>query len=108
MSTRCTIGYDNENFHLYEECFDNDKVYLELSGDCHEVVDSFYSKDSREITVGIDVSVWRKIVESWLNSHWGKTADKDHKKPEIADAPYINELFEGILRRQAKKEIQGE
>ena len=29
MSTRCTIGY-GEGYHLYEECFDQDKVWLEL------------------------------------------------------------------------------
>ena len=33
MSTRCTIAYDQKDFHFYQECFENENVYLELDGD---------------------------------------------------------------------------
>jgi len=105
MSTKCTIGYDNKNFHLFEECFDKDKVYLELNDDCFEIIESFSSKNCREITIGIDVTIWRKIIESWTNSHWGKTPDLDHEEPKI-DASYIKELIENSIRYNAKKEIK--
>jgi hypothetical protein len=105
MSTRCTIGYDTENFHFYEESFDKDKVYLELNDDCFEVIDFFISKEKREIAIGIDVTIWRKIVDSWLNSYWGKNSSLDHKEQEI-DTEYINKLVESSLRDKAKKEIK--
>lgn len=105
MSTRCTIGYDNDNFHLYEECFDSDNIYLELNDDCFEIVESLSSKNKREIVVGINVTIWRKIVDSWLNSSWGKNPALDHKKPDI-DTEYINKLLEDWLRRDAKEEIK--
>jgi hypothetical protein len=31
MSTKCTLAY-GDGFHFYSECFDEDNVYLELSG----------------------------------------------------------------------------
>jgi hypothetical protein len=105
MSTRCTIGYDTKNFHLYEECFDKDKIYLELNDDCFEVVDSFFSKESREITVGIEITTWRKVVESWINSHWGKNPDLDYKEPKI-NTSYMKELIENSLLHDAKEEIK--
>lgn len=105
MSTKCTIGYDIKNFHLYEECFDRDQIYLELNGDCFEIVDSFSSKHEREITIGVDVTTWRKIVQSWIDSHWGKNPQLDHEEQKI-DIEYINKLIENDLRVKAKKEIE--
>lgn len=105
MSTKCTIGYDNDNFHLYEECFDRDKIYLELNNDCYEIVDFFSSKDKKEFAIGIDVTIWRKIVDSWLNSHWGKNSSLDHKECEI-NLERTKKLIENSLRNQAKKEIK--
>lgn len=31
MSTKCSLAY-GDTFHLYQECFDEDNVYLELEG----------------------------------------------------------------------------
>jgi hypothetical protein len=104
MSTRCTIGYDKD-FHLYEECFDTNNVYLELDGDKHSV-ELEYSSHVKNVVISIDVTTWRKIVDSWINSNWGKNASQDHKEHEI-DTEYINKLTDISLRAKAKKEISG-
>ena len=89
MSTRCTIGYD-DNFHLYQECFEQDNVYLKLdkgdwSASIETAVIDWRDGDTMypQLHVKIDVSLWRKIVESWIESQWGKNPEYDHKKFEI-------------------------
>ena len=84
MSTRCTISYD-DTFHLYEECFDNHNVYLELSGPGWDASISTGEVDWRDgdITrpkacVKMDITLWRKIVDGWMKSHWGTNPGRDH------------------------------
>jgi hypothetical protein len=90
MSTRCTIAHDHENFHLYQECFENDNVYLQLDGDGWAASLDTSNVDWREdsgpkpkLGLRIDVCLWRKIVEGWLASQWGQDQDYDHKKLEL-------------------------
>ncbi len=87
MSTRCTIAYDQKDFHFYQECFENDNVYLELDGDGWAASLDTANVDWREDTgsrprlgLKIDVTLWRKIVDGWLESEWGKNPSQDHKK----------------------------
>lgn len=80
MSTRCTIGY-GEGYHLYEECFDQDKVWLELEGKVSEI--EYSSIRDGCLVVGIDVTAWREIVKAWVESHWANNPDRDHKQPEL-------------------------
>lgn len=81
MSTKCTIGH-SDAYHLYEECFDSDKVYLRLDG--HDMTAEIGSRlGLPSVTVGIDVGIWRRIVESWLKSHWGQHPERDHQKEEF-------------------------
>lgn len=98
MSTRCTIGY-GEGYHLYEECFDRDKIWIELEKNVSEIE---YTSLDGCLVVGIDVAAWRVMVNSWLLSHWGKNPDLDHKEPKI-DLEYFNELMESIKKKKEKK-----
>lgn len=89
MSTRNTIAYDSD-FHLYKECFEYDNVYLRLdSGDWAasletEVIDWRDGEVSRPtLHLRVDVTMWRKIVEGWLESQWSQTPEDDHKKIEF-------------------------
>jgi len=89
MSTRCTIAYD-DTFHLYQECFENDNVYLKLEGKGWAAAIETATVDWRDddnasptAHVRIDVALWRKIVEGWLASSWGKDPTYDHRKFEI-------------------------
>ena len=86
MSTRCTISYD-DNHHLYQECFDNDNVYLTLDGAGWQAGITTASIDWRDgdstspsLSLQMDVTLWRKIVEGWLTSQWGQHPEDDHKK----------------------------
>ncbi len=97
MSTKMTIGYNNDKgFHLYEECFESDNVYLQLDGTSHKVLKE---ELSGELTISIDVQTWRMIVESWINSHWGKNPDQDYKKLDDIDNQMVENFLNGWKRR---------
>ena len=53
MSTKSSLAY-GDNFHLYQECFDEENVYLEL-----ESVEFEASRD--RVTVSIPVAIWEVI-----------------------------------------------
>jgi hypothetical protein len=88
MSTRSTISYDDE-FHLYQECFENDNVYLRLDGSGWTASLDTSGLDWRDgharpsVALKIDVTLWRKIVEGWISSQWAQDTSRDHKKDEI-------------------------
>lgn len=56
MSTKCTIKY-GDGFHFYDECFDDDNVYLQLD----EADVEMYG---RQVTLAIPKAVWAVIRES--------------------------------------------
>lgn len=70
MSTKATLSH-NQDYHLYEEVLDNDNVYLRI--DTTE-----WSYDGRGVTVQISIDNWRKMIEDWQASYWGKNPSKDH------------------------------
>lgn len=53
MSTRCTLAY-GPKFHLYNECLDNDNVYLELEGAELEM-------DHGAVVLTIPIEIWEVI-----------------------------------------------
>jgi len=59
MSTKCSIAYDAKRFHFYEECMDEQFVYLEQYNVEFQV-------NQNSIMVAIPVEVMDKIVEKWL------------------------------------------
>lgn len=84
MSTKCTIGHGN-TYHLYEECFDSDQVWLQLDGHDFDVNVEMGTGNRRpSLTVGIDVGIWREIVEAWLKSNWGKHPERDYEREEVS------------------------
>lgn len=89
MSTRCTIAHDKD-WHLYQECFEQDNVYLQLDGGGWSasletaVVDWRDGESTHpQLYLKIDVTMWRKIVEGWIASHWANSPERDHKKIEF-------------------------
>lgn len=99
MSTKCTIGH-SDAFHLYEECFDSEKVWLRLDG--HDVVaevDIDTRNKVQRVTVGIDVGIWRQIVESWLKSHWAQHPERDYAKPDL-DLDGFEEMLANLTARK--------
>jgi hypothetical protein len=112
MSTRCTISYDN-NHHLYQECFENDNVYLTLDGAGWQASIATASVDWRDgdsakpsVSLQIDVTLWRKIVEGWLTSPWGQHPEDDHKKINF-DFESTNAWLES-LKKKKEGEANGE
>lgn len=86
MSTRCTISHD-EDWHLYQECFEYDNVYLRLDGSEWAASLETQTIDWRDgdsdrprLHLKMDVTMWRRIVEGWLESQWGQTPEDDHRK----------------------------
>lgn len=80
MSTRCTIGY-GEKHHLFEEICDSKKIWIQLDSDSFETEFRIYDGNN-SLVVGIDVATWRKIVEAWNNSSWGKDPERDYSKTD--------------------------
>ena len=81
MSTRCTIGY-GEGYHLYEECFDQDKVWLELEGKVSEI--EYSSIRDGCLVVGIDVVV--RAVEERHPEIDHRAAGQDAARHGLTDA----------------------
>ena len=101
MSTKCTLAHDKE-FHLYEECFEQDNVYLRLDDGAWSasletsVVDWRYGESTRpRLHLKMDVTLWRKIVEGWAESQWGRDPTRDHRKVEF-DVDATNAWLEGM------------
>ena len=106
MSTRCTIAFDQKDFHFYQECFENDNVYLQLDGDGWAASLDTAGVDWREDTgprpklgLRIDVTLWRKIVEGWLASEWAKDPTRDHEKINF-NPDTLNPWLEALTRRK--------
>jgi len=103
MSTKATISYDNgqDDYHFYEEVFDANNVYLELSNcpfSLTQIANGEHFKGTTVVTA-IPVKVFRKIVEDWLNSSWGKNPEKDNKPVDFftgdfADPELVNKSTE--------------
>ena len=100
MSTRCTVSYSPDDYHLYEECFDPDSIYLQLGGPDWAASLSSANIDWRKgepenrpsLSMRMDISLWRKIVEGWLASEWAQHPERDHLKKEV-DIEWLSSLL---------------
>lgn len=77
MSTKSTISYSPNEFHLYEDLWDADHVWLEVEGDL--ALTLHVSANHKSVTVGIPVQAFRKIVDDWAKSYWGQHPENDRK-----------------------------
>lgn len=99
MSTKITLSYDESDrlkYHLYQECYENDNVWLQLDdASCFEV-----HRDGgvTGLRVGIPVEIFRHMVEGWLNSPWGQDLKMDHYRPTTEEEKeflrVLNEFLE--------------
>lgn len=96
MSTKCTIGYD-EDWHLYSECFENDNVHLILE-DIEFSVDK--SSGKSVVKVQIPIEKWRSIVKQWDESYWAEHPEMDHKH---IDFDFPVEVAEPVVKVDEKK-----
>ena len=110
MSTRCTLTYDDD-FHLYQECFENNNVYLRLdSGDWSASLETatidWRDGDSTrpQLHIRMNVTMWRKIVEGWLETQWAQNPDQDHKKFDID----LESIHAFAARMKANRPATGE
>jgi hypothetical protein len=103
MSTKCTISH-NEKYHLYQECYENDNVWLSL-----DVVNDFeilQDNGKTRLKVAIPIELWRHIVDGWLKSQWaahpewdGETLTKEKLEDTIC---MLNQIIESA-RIEKKK-----
>lgn len=114
MSTRCTIAYDQNDFHLYEECFDKDNVYLQLDGEGWDASLETAATDWRDgdhrrpsLCLRIDVTLWRKIAEGWAASQWGQDPSMDHKRQDF-DPDAFNNWIESLKLKKKEEEKKDE
>jgi hypothetical protein len=112
MSTRSTISY-SDDYHLYQECFENDNVYLRLDSGDWDAVLSTADVDWRDgearrpsLHLRIDVTMWRKIVEGWSSSGWGNRPEDDHKKFDL-DLEATNRWINTLARQKAAEKEEG-
>ena len=96
MSTKVGIAYDEE-YYLYQECFDNnDFVYLRVESS-ETSVRNYNGKSETTLRVGI--KTWRKIVDGWINSDWGKHPEWDEKNDVEYDEEGLLKFLEELERK---------
>tara|TARA_B000000557_G_scaffold217117_1_gene184216 strand:+ start:296 stop:583 length:288 start_codon:yes stop_codon:yes gene_type:complete len=62
MSTKNTLFY-GDNFHVYQEMFDDQKVYLII--DKHE---GLISLEGQKLTISLSPEFFTEIAEMWLKN----------------------------------------
>ena len=89
MSTRCTISH-SDDYHLYQECFEQDNIYLNLDGgdwsaSLETATIDWRRGDSTKpaLKIRMDVTLWRQIIEGWITSKWAQRPQDDHKKMDF-------------------------
>jgi len=87
MSTKVSLSY-GPNYHLYQEIFDYDSIYLMVQGYEFEV------KNDKAM-IQIPLEVWNKIIEEWPKS-------KDRFINETADE-WVSSLDETIIFTKRNK-----
>ena len=61
MSTKSSIAYDQSRFHFYEECFEDDRVFLR-----QELTATEFEANNHNITVSIPADVMDQIAAAWI------------------------------------------
>ena len=84
MSTKSSLAYGN-NFHFYQECFDEENVYLEL-----ESVE--FEASNNKVTVTIPVAIWSVI--------------RAYGAVDLAYANYSDAEIETIVEEEVDQRIE--
>ena len=87
MSTKVSLSY-GPKFHLYQEMFDCNNVYLQIDG--HE-----FEISNNRAMIQIPLEVWNKIVEEWPQS-------KNRFINQTADE-WISSLEETVIFKKRNK-----
>ena len=95
MSTKCTISYD-DSYHLYEECFDTDNVYLNIKS-------KDWSYNHNATTISIPIKTWRAMVEDWQKYHWSSHPEKDNYRMTEKDWEERMDSLDSILKLRKQK-----
>jgi len=77
MSTKSTISF-GDKFHLFEEAFDGEGVYLEIedTSDCSFELWRMPDKQKLRAVVRIPIRAWRKMIKDWEEQPNGEKVDK--------------------------------
>ena len=108
MSTKVTLSH-NKDYHLYEECFDKNLVYLQLDNPISLQVDMWEASEGK-VTVAVSIETWRHIVEGWLKTQWAQNPDWDNDDDYDGNTPeQIQEQTEwlekiAVLRKKEAKD----
>ena len=101
MSTKASISYSDEH-HFYEECLDNNNVYLQIDNPPGLQVD-FWEASQGNATLVIPIEIWRQVVEDWINSYWATHPDMDNAEIKL------NLNFDALFAAtKSKKETEDE
>jgi|LWDU01.1.fsa_nt_gi hypothetical protein len=85
MSTKVTLSH-SKDYHLYEECFDKNLVYLQLDDPVCLQVDMWEASKGK-VTVAVPIETWRHIVEGWLKTHRAQNPDWDNDDDYDGNTP---------------------
>jgi len=78
MSTKSTISH-SDKYHLYEEAFDADLIYLQLDDPTYLQVDMWEASHGK-VTVAVPAETWKHIVEGWIKDNKNKQASQEYNK----------------------------
>lgn len=105
MSTRSSLR-SGENFHLFEECFDRDAVWLELSG-CE------FEAAPGQVAVRIPLAIWEHVrdatiaqfdlvdlndeaLEQHVRELWSKRQEMLRNEPERSILRFVGAMVWGV------------
>ena len=109
MSTKCTISHDKDGklkYHLYQECYENDNIWLQL--DDAQEFEVFRDGSKTRVRLAIPISVFRHMVEGWLDSEWGKNPSLDGYKPSTAEFEQGIKMLETIVALRKERKISSD
>ncbi len=68
MSTKATISYKN-GIHLYEECFDEDALYIEMKPE-------WWQFDGEQVSIKIDANDFIEMLSDYNKYHQRRMENK--------------------------------
>ena len=101
MSTKASISHSDKH-HFYEECLDNNNVYLEVNNP-PGVELSHRDLSGVTATLIIPIEIWRQVVEDWINSYWAKHPERDNAEIKL-DFSHITSLFAATKSKKEKED----
>lgn len=98
MSTKCSLAY-GDTFHLYQECFDQDNVYLELEGVEFEAA-------TERVMVSIPIAIWETIREySILDLSYADKTDEEIEAMVVEEVDSRIQEYNNCDNKRQKKFI---